>query len=147
VPAIRDGAVAINETGAIALYLADKYSYGVLAPKQDAPGRGEYYRWVVLACASLDAALINVMTKREVFERGQASAERIAAFIARTLGQRPYVAGAEFTAADVMIASGLRWGMFMKALPDDPILKDYVARVVSRPAAKRAQNIDTKLKG
>jgi glutathione S-transferase len=148
VPAIRDGNTAINETGAIVLYLADKYGYGTLAPKIDAPGRGDYLRWVVLACASLDAALINTMTKREEFPRGQASLTRIAEYIATTVHKHPYVAGEQFTAADVMIAAGLRWGMFMKAIPaDNSALKAYVERTTSRPASKRATEIDAKLKG
>lgn len=148
VPAIRDGNTAINETGAIALYLSDKYGYGTLAPKHDAANRGDYLRWVVMACASLDAALINTMTKREEFPRGQAPLSRIAEFIATTVHKHPYVAGDQFTAADVMIASGLRWGMFMKAVPaDNAALSAYVERTTSRPAAKRAQDIDAKLKG
>jgi glutathione S-transferase len=148
VPAIRDGNTAINETGAIALYLSDKYGYGTLAPKHDAANRGEYLRWVVLACASLDAALINTMTKREEFPRGQAPLARIAQFIETTVHKYPYVAGDHFTAADVMISSGLRWGMFMKAIPADSVaLRAYLDRTTSRPAAKRAQDIDAKLKG
>lgn len=148
VPAIRDGNTAINETGAIALYLADKYGYGTLAPKHDAANRGEYYRWVVLACASLDAALINTMIKREEFPRGQATLKAITDFIVATLNKHPYVAGDSFTAADVMIAAGLGWGMFMKAIPaDNATLSAYVERATSRPARKRALEIDAKLKG
>lgn len=148
VPAIRDGATAINETGAIALYLADKYGYGTLAPKLDAAERGNYLRWVVLACASLDPALINTMTKREEFPRGQAPLSRIAEYIGTTLHKHPYIAGDHFTAADCMIASGLRWGMFMKAIPtDNAAIRDYLERTTSRPASKKAQEIDAKLKG
>lgn len=148
VPALRDGNTAINETGAIAIYLADKYGYGTLAPKHDAANRGDYLRWVILACASLDAALINTMTKREDFPRGQATLPRIADFISTTVHKHSYIAGDHFTAADCMIASGLRWGMFMKAIPaDNAALAAYVERTTSRPAARRAQEIDAKLKG
>jgi glutathione S-transferase len=148
VPAIRDGNTAINETGAIALYLADKYGLGTLAPKHDAANRGDYYRWVLTAAASLDVALINTMTKREEFPRGQASLKAITDFIITTLHKHPYVAGENFTAADVMVAAGLGWGMFMKAIPsDNATLAGYVERTTSRPARKRALEIDAKLKG
>jgi glutathione S-transferase len=147
VPAIRDGATAINETGAIVLYLADKYGLGTLAPKHDAANRGEYYRWVVTACASLDVALINTMTKREEFARGQTSIAKLSEYIANTLHKHPYVTGDAFTAADIMITAGLGWGMFMKAIPDHPVLSAYVGRCMGRPAAQRAQEIDAKLKG
>jgi glutathione S-transferase len=146
VPAIRDGNVAINETAAIALYLADKYSYGNLAPKHDAPNRGDYYRWIVTSASTFDAALINVMTKRETVERAQASAPRVADFITATLHKHPYLTGETFTAADVLIGSGLRWGLFMKAIEPSAAISDYVARIGGRPAAKRAQEIDAKLK-
>jgi glutathione S-transferase len=147
VPALRDGHTAINETGAIALYLADTYGYGTLAPKHDAPNRGDYLRWVVMSAASFDSALIDKMLKRDTMERAVAGIGRIVDFIANTLHKHPYVAGEQFTAADVLIASGLRWGMFMKAIPDNDKIKEYVARTTSRPAAKKAQDIDAKLKG
>jgi glutathione S-transferase len=144
---LRDGSVAINETAAIALYLADKYSYGKLAPKHDASNRADYYRWIVTSASTFDAALINVMTKRETVERAQASAPRIADFITATVHKHPYLTGETFTAADVLIASGLRWGIFMKAFEPSTAISDYVARTTARPAAKKAQEIDAKLKG
>lgn len=147
VPALRDGNTAINETGAIVLYLADKYGYGTLAPKLDADNRGNYYRWVLMAAASLDVALINTMTKREEFPRGQASLKAITDYIVTALHKHDFVAGDSFTAADIMITAGLGWGMMMKAVPEHAKLSDYVARNMMRPAAKRASEIDQKLKG
>lgn len=144
VPAIRDGATAINELGAITIFLSDKYAYGRLAPKQDDPRRGNYLRWIMTANNTMDQALVDVMAKREPNEQAQTSLPRVLAFIEQTLSKHPYVTGDEFTSADVLVASGLRWGMFMKAVPDSTVLKDYVGRMTSRPAAKRAQEQDAK---
>lgn len=144
VPAIRDGATAINELGAIAIYLCDKYSYGALAPKLDDPRRGNYLRWIMTANSTMDTALVDVMAKRETNEQAQASLPRVLSFVEQTLSKHPFVTGETFTAADVLVASGLRWGMFMKAVPESSVLKDYVSRTTSRPAAKRAQEQDAK---
>ena len=57
----------------------------------------------------------------------------------------PYLMGAQFTAADVIIGSGLRWGMMFKLLPERPEFTAYVGRLNERPALKRATEKDAKL--
>ena len=47
----------------------------------------------------------------------------------------PYLLGEQFTAADVVIGSGLRWGMLFKLLPELPEFVAYVA------AARRAPRV------
>ena len=39
-PLLTDGDQVVTEAGAIALYLADRYAYGKLAPAVDDPARG-----------------------------------------------------------------------------------------------------------
>ena len=57
----------------------------------------------------------------------------------------PYLMGKQFTAADVIIGSGLRWGMMFKLIPDRPEFTAYVGRLSERPALKRATEKDAKL--
>ena len=57
----------------------------------------------------------------------------------------PYLMGAQFTAADVIIGSGLRWGMMFKLLPERPEFAAYVARLNERPAPRRATEKDAQL--
>ena len=57
----------------------------------------------------------------------------------------PYLMGKQFTAADVIIGSGLRWGMMFKLIPERPEFTAYVARLNERPALKRATEKDAKL--
>jgi len=45
---------------------------------------------------------------------------------------KPYLMGEQFTAADVIIGSGLRWGMMFKMLPERPEFAAYVARLKPR---------------
>jgi len=40
VPALEDGEVRLAESGAVALYVADRYAQGTLAPALDSPDRG-----------------------------------------------------------------------------------------------------------
>ena len=48
----------------------------------------------------------------------------------------PYLMGAQFTAADVIIGSGLRWGMMFKLLPERPEFKAYVGPPQRAPRAQ-----------
>jgi glutathione S-transferase len=54
--------------------------------------------------------------------------------------------GEQFTAADVVIGSTLRWGTAFKLLPERPEFSAYVARLNERPAYKRAEAKDSELK-
>jgi glutathione S-transferase len=53
--------------------------------------------------------------------------------------------GEQFTAADVVIGSGLRWGMMFNLLPKRPEFVDYVGRIEQRPALQRATDLDQQL--
>ena len=58
---------------------------------------------------------------------------------------RPYLMGEQFTAADVVIGSGLRWGTMFNLLPERPEFARYVGRLNERPALKRATEKDAEL--
>jgi len=57
VPALTDGEVVVSENPAICLYLADRYSYGTLAPYIEEPIRGAYLRWMVFSTAVFEPAI------------------------------------------------------------------------------------------
>src|SRR5947199_7482049 len=54
VPTLTDGPVVVSENPAIAIYLADRYGYGGLAPRIEDPDRGRYLSWMVFATAVVD---------------------------------------------------------------------------------------------
>lgn len=66
VPAIKDGDDIVWETGAICVYLADKYPQAGLAPPIGDPLRAPYLRWLFLN-SSIDTVLVERMFKREPF--------------------------------------------------------------------------------
>ena len=57
----------------------------------------------------------------------------------------PYLLGDKFTAADVVIGSGLRWGTAFKLLPERPEFKGYLATLAKRPALQRVTEKDAEL--
>jgi glutathione S-transferase len=56
-----------------------------------------------------------------------------------------YLMGEQFTAADVVIGSTLRWGLLFKLLPERPEFVAYVGRFNERAALKRADAKDKEL--
>jgi glutathione S-transferase len=58
------------------------------------------------------------------------------------MGDGPYLMGAEFTAADILLTHVMNWAAVAKfEVPVDGPLADYLTRVRSRPAYERAMKI------
>ena len=53
--------------------------------------------------------------------------------------------GEQFTAADVVVGSTLRWGMMFGLVPTQPEFIAYVGRLERRPALQRAIALDQQL--
>jgi glutathione S-transferase len=56
-----------------------------------------------------------------------------------------YLLGDRFSAADVYLGSHIVWGLQFGTLDKRPAFEAYAARLTSRPAAKRAREIDDAL--
>jgi glutathione S-transferase len=148
VPALVDGDVALFESSAICMYLADKFPEKKLAPAPGTPARGLYYQWMVYSIATAEPPVLKVFlntVRRPEEERnpaeveaGRADFQGVAAVLTRVLDGRPYLLGDQFTAADVMVGSIVGWARGLKLFEDHPALKEYSRRLVERPAYKRA---------
>jgi glutathione S-transferase len=55
---------------------------------------------------------------------------------------RPWLAGDQFTAADVYVCSNLHWGLIMNLFPKEGPIAEYVARCAARPALRRALQME-----
>ena len=150
VPAIKHGDVVITEVSAICTYLADAFPNAGLAVPIGDPRRGPYLKWLFFQPSCLEPAVIDRAFPRK--EAAPASAlgygdyERVMDVLAQATGAAsPYLLGEQFTAADVVIGSGLRWGMMFKLIPERPEFVAYVGRLSQRPALKRATEKDTRL--
>ncbi len=148
IPALSDGDFHLSETGAICMYLADKF--GQLAPPtDDFQARGEYYRWMFFAATELDRMVLEVFLQTRVYppEKRNALVEesarqefaRRARVLASRLQDRQFLVGNQFTMADLLVASILGWAKSQDLLTDFPQLLSYQQTMESRPAALRAQ--------
>jgi glutathione S-transferase len=149
VPALEDGDLRLFESAAICQYLADKFPEARLAPPIGTPARGLYYQWIHYAMSGLEPPAVTIFAhtmQRPEAERiprlvDEARTQLAAALrvIEGALVGRDYLLGRDFSAADVMIGSTLRWCAMMGLLGADlPATTAYLERLAARPAQQRA---------
>jgi glutathione S-transferase len=140
VPALTDGEVVVSENPAIAIYLADRYSYGVLAPRIDDPDRGAYLKWMVYSTAVVDPVAYLHEQKIDLpgFGPGFGGFDDMVEVLASALRTRDYLLGDRFSAADVVLGGTVSRLLYLKILPEAPELVDYNARLTRREAYHRA---------
>ncbi len=141
VPAIVHGDTVVTEAAAIAIYLADLFPEAGLAPEIGDPARGTYLRWIVFNQAAVEPAVTDFALKRDA---GPASTLSYGTYdatvdaLAGAVRKGPYILGERFSAADVIVGSGVRWMMMFKLLPERAEFKSYAEWITSRPAFMRA---------
>jgi len=148
VPALAHKGVVITEAAAICCYLADVFFGAGLAPAVSDPRRGPYLKWLFFGPSCLEPALLDKALKREAGPRGATgwlSLDETLDLIAAALKPGPFLLGEQFTAADVVIGAGLRWGTLFGLVPSRPDLDDYMARLSERPALQRQMALDQAL--
>lgn len=140
VPTLTDGEVVVSENPAIAIYLADRYSYGTLAPRIEDPDRGAYLKWMVYSTAVVDpvASLHRNQIDLPGFEVGFGAFDDMVVALTTTLEDRQWLLGERFSAADVVLGGTISRLFYQKVLPDHPILVEYNARLTQREAFHRA---------
>jgi glutathione S-transferase len=140
-PVLRDGDVIVTETPAILLYLADKYPQAGLAPAVDAPERGPFLRWLFFYGSCFEPAMMDLSLKRESPSSmaGWGKPEDVLDTVSAGLKPGPWLLGDRFSAADVMLASGIAFMLAFKVLPERPEFVAYAARLEERPARKAAK--------
>ena len=142
VPALTDGKVVVTENPAICMYLADRYGYGRLAPKIEAPERGAYLRWMVFSTAVLEPAanLKSVEAHQPGFGAGWGELSTVIETVEAALSGGPWLLGERFSAADVMLGSVLAMAMHNELLPANEAIEAYQQRLAARPAYQRASD-------
>ena len=129
VPAIIDDDFILWESGAILLYLADKYSKKNLSPEE----RGEYSQWSLFANATLGPGVFVEATRDKEMPKLMNPLNEI-------LGKHPYLLGDEFTGAVVAVGSVLNFiPMMLKLdLSEYPNVTKYMKKIAERPAFQKA---------
>ena len=139
---IDDDGFVVAESGAILLYLAEKA--GRLIPA-DVEGRTRVVQWCFAALATVELPLTQIITI-DKFGHGDADprrpemvryAKRVLGNVERRLGDRDWIACADFTVADILLASVLRQIRHTDLLAAYPRTAAYYARALARPAWHR----------
>ncbi len=127
VPAIADGAFTLWESGAILLYVAEKY--GQLSGFED---RSVMNQWILFANSTLGPGLVSEANR----DRAMMS---LVAPLNQILQQHAFLMGDQLTVADVAVGSILAYlpMMFGVSFGDYPAVMDYVKRLSERPAFQK----------
>mgnify|MGYP001081094742 FL=1 len=144
VPALKDGDATIAEAAAICAYVAERYPEAKLAPPLGDPRRAKYLQWLFFGPSCIEPALIQLFTKLEVPSSTAAWGDATQVFdvLDKALEKGPWLLGDHFTAADVVIGSGLNFAIrLFKMVPARPAFDRYLDACAARPAFQRATEL------
>ncbi|HEY7689518.1 MAG TPA: glutathione S-transferase family protein [Dongiaceae bacterium] len=149
VPALKHNDTVITEVAAICTYLADAFPGAKLNVPIGSSRRGVYLKWLFFGPGCLEPAMTDrVFPRKEQPRRaalGYGDYDTAMNVVAQAVAKGPYLMGEQFTAADVVIGSNIRWGMIFKMVPERTEFTAYAERIAARPAAKRAEAKDAEL--
>jgi glutathione S-transferase len=136
VPAMIDDGQVIFESGAIALYLTDKFPKAKMGPLPGEEKRGEYLSWLFYRPGVMEPAF---MERRMGFQHvfgamGWGTPEEVEQVINDHLSKNKYFLGDEFSAADIMVGGGVFFMTQFKMMAETDVTKEYCARITARPA-------------
>lgn len=129
VPAIVDGDFVLWESGAILLYLAEKYGGSL----QSAEQRAMTNQWILYANATLGPGVFMEASREREFPRQMK-------VLSLLLEKQSFILGEEFSVADVAVGSILGYMPLLLKLEfhDYPVIMNYLKRIQERPAYQRA---------
>ncbi|MGM4990731.1 glutathione S-transferase family protein [Tardiphaga sp. 841_E9_N1_2] len=141
VPALQDGDATMAEAAAICAYVAERYPEAKLAPSLGDSHRAKYLYWLFFAPGCIEPAIAQIATKMELnpVAAGWGDAQRVFDVLEAALDEGPWILGAQFSAADIAIGSGLNFAVRnFKMVPTRPAFERYLDRCSARPAFQRA---------
>jgi glutathione S-transferase len=148
VPALQDGDTILLESVGICMYLADKFSEKHLAPALHTPERGLYYQWLLYASSTLEPLIstvfVNTIRQPEnkdlpATKEAQQGFSQCVNMLEAALQTGPFLLGAHFSVADIIMGSMLSWARSMKLIEGYPNITAYLSRVTSRPSFQAAR--------
>lgn len=152
VPAIREGDVRLAETGAVLLWLADRFPDAHLAPPPGSAARADHYRWVTWCANTLHVGWWPVMvpyvlTPEEqawpaITETGRDALARHGAHLEAWLGAHEWLAGDAPGVSDLYLYMLTGWGNYYDIVLGGPALAGHYARTGALPGVVRARERD-----
>jgi len=142
-PVIDDDGFVVAESAAVVLYLAEKA--GKLIPS-DVQGRTQVVQWCFAAVSTV-ALPLTCLDFIEIFDADKSAhklipdvrkvANRFLGDVDRRLEDRVWIASADFTVADILMANVLRSIRKTDLMEPFPRIKAYYERCHARPAWER----------
>jgi glutathione S-transferase len=144
VPALLHDGTLITERAAIMLHLTALFPDSGLAPKPRTPEWGAFATWLAWYQGVLEPTFIMEATglSHPWMTAAIRDHKTAVARLRAALEQGPWLMGERFSAADILLHGPYVW--FPEATPDDPLIRDWVARCADRPASKRAVEADAR---
>jgi glutathione S-transferase len=108
------------------------------------PLRAKYLYWLFFGPGCIEPAMVQLATKIEMnpVAAGWGDAQRVIDVLDVALSKGPWILGESFSAADIVIGSGLNFAVrLFKMIPARPSFDAYIARCMARPAFQRAEKI------
>jgi len=152
VPAITEGEFKLTESGAIVSYLLDKTGKCIPAPRTKE--RALYDQWCFATLNTIEPPLLqlfiaSVIAKDMAWAKERApqlrelAAARLKVVDAH-LANQPYLCGADFTGADVLMGQVLNFVVDVSLFDHVAHGKDYHTRVRARPAYVSAAGVQAR---
>jgi glutathione S-transferase len=147
-PVIQDGGLLLAESAAIVDYIIAKYGDGRLRLGPDHPDFASFLYWFHFANGNLQPVMgrtmmigrIGLPPDHPVQMAVQGRLDRAIALVEARLSEADYLAGREFTAADIMSVFSLTTMRLFQPLDltPYPAILAYLQRIGARPAYQRA---------
>jgi len=147
-PVIDDDGLVLAESGAIVDYLIARHAHGRLALAADHADYAQYLYWLHFANGNLQPNMgRNMILKRLALPADNAMLvatrgrlDRALQFLEAHLAEATWLAGSEFTAADIMTVFSLTTMRNFYPLDLEPYraIRDYLQRIGARPAYRSA---------
>jgi glutathione S-transferase len=147
---VEDDGTAFFESAAICLYLADKYiDKGFAPPHGSSTLRGPYLQWIVYAMSELEPSISTFSAhtrtlpeeKRlpQLADAAKAKFDEHAAILTAALGEKQFLVGDRFSAADVMIGGVLGWGKMLGLVNAHERVLAYIKHLQERASFRAAR--------
>jgi glutathione S-transferase len=147
-PVITDGDLVMGESAAIVEYVIHRYGSGRLAVSPAETGYADYLFWFHFANGSfMPAAMMGLVSSAVSAGAGNEAVKSIGRRLNRAwdmvearVAEVPYLAGQDFTAADIMNLFPLTTMRLFapRDVSGYPSIKQYLERIAARPAFQRA---------
>lgn len=147
-PLIEDDPLLLAESAAIVEYIIMKHGGGRLKLGPEHADYAQFLYWFHFANGNLMPVIGRMMsvsrsqlpTDHPVQQNAQVRLDRVLALVEARLGEAPWLAGQEFTAADVMSVFPLTTMRLFQPLDLTPYpnIRAYLQRIGARPAYRAA---------